>query len=91
MRGSAFAVRTPVPKTSFLGSGGGGGGPGPTAQKQLDDGFFLVLNLFYKGVKWFYYRENYTFQGSRGFNFFEGGGGGGEVPNVNFYRNPYNL
>ena len=57
-----------------------GGGPGPTARKQ--PGIFfdfncVVLSLFYSGVQWFYYRENYNFPGGggptfhRGSNFFD--------------------
>ena len=48
------------------------------------------------GVKWFYYRENYTYQRIQkgqhvpgGSKKFLGGGGGGT--NANFYRNPYNF
>ena len=48
--------------------------------------FFLVLNLFYlqftEGVKWFYYRDSYTFPRiQRDSNIFKGGGG----PNANFF------
>ena len=45
-----------------------------------------------------YYRENYTFQGSREGPTFSGGspassrgGGGGGGSNACFYRTPYNL
>ena len=49
------------------GAGGGGGGQGLTAKKTVWTTFFfvffspeLILQLT-EGVKWFYYRENYTF------------------------------
>ena len=64
--------------------GGGGSGPGRFFSPQL-------ILQFTEGGRWFYYRENYTLEGVQHFpggsNFFQGGGG----PNVNFYRNPYNL
>ena len=88
-----------------MGGGGGGGCLGLTTRKQSGQSFFgfffpspQPILQFTEGVQWFYYRENYTFQGSRGGpTFSRGGGGGGGSnffqggPNANFYRNPYNL
>ena len=58
------------------------GGGVHARRPEMDNVFFLQL---IEGFQWFDYRENYTFQGSRGgltfsrgegSNFFQGGGGG---------------
>ena len=72
---------------------GGGEGPGPKAGKQPGQRFFVVFSpqfilQFTEGYNGFITERTILFQGSRGSNFFQGGGGD---PNVNFYRNPYNL
>ena len=70
--------------------GGGGGGGGVEARRPENNLFFLFLNLLYslqRGSNGFVTEGGPTFF-KRGSNFFEGGGGG---PNVNFFRNPYNL
>ena len=82
------------------------GGSRPDGQKTVWTMFFFFFVFFFspqpilqftEGVKWFYYRENYTFPRiQRGSNIFQGGGGGGSNffqgdPNANFYRNPYYL
>ena len=72
------------------------GGSRPGGEKTAWTTFF-VLSLFYsfRGGKWFYCRENYTFSRIQrgptfskrwGSNFFQWG-----CPNANFYRNSYNL
>ena len=86
------------------GGGGGRGGVGsmPDDRKQPGQRFFFFFYsstyfTVYRGVQWFYYRENYTFPRlQRGSNIFHGGGvqlfqGRGGGPNANFYRNPFNL
>ena len=68
------------------------------ARNQPGQRFFLfffspkLILQFTGGVQWFYYRENYTFQGSRGGPTFSGGpaspgggGGGGGGPSAYFY------
>ena len=52
-----------------------GGGSMPDSQKVAWTFFFsqLILQFNTEGVQWFYYRENYTFQGSRGVQLFPGG------------------
>ena len=80
------------------------GGPGPTARKQLWQCFVFLLCVlssnyftFLQRVSNGYFIDNYTFpRFQRGFNFFQGGGGGATFsrwggPNVNFYRNMYNF
>ena len=78
----------------------GGGVQARWPENSLDNVLFLFFSpqlilQFTEGVKWFYYRENYTFLPiKRGSNIFQGvklfpGGGGG--PNAYFYRYPYNL
>ena len=72
----------------------------PNGQKTVRTIFFspqLILQ-FTEGIQWFYCRENYTFQGSRGGPTFSRGGGvqrfpreGEGGPNANFYKNPYTL
>ena len=54
------------------------GGPGLTSRKQSGQRFFLVQLIlqFTDGVQWFYNRENYTFEGSRGGQTFSRGEGG---------------
>ena len=64
--------------------GVGGGGPGPIARYQSAPFlFFLVFNLFYSlqraGIQWFYNRENYTFEGSRGVPAYSGVEGGAKM------------
>ena len=52
------------------------GGPGLTSRKQSEQGFFspqLILQ-FTEGVQWFYNRENYSYEGSRGGPTFSMGG-----------------
>ena len=77
----------------FLSGGGGWVGPGLTARKQPGQRFcccFLVLNLFYSlqwGSNGFISEKTILFQGSRRSTTFSRVGG----PNVNFYREPYNL
>ena len=58
----------------------GGGDPGPIARNQSAP-FFVFFSLqlilqFTEGIQWFYNRENYTFEGSRGVPAFSGVGGG---------------
>ena len=74
------------PGIFFRGGWGGGGGGclGLTTRKQSGQSFFgfffpspQPILQFTEGVQWFYYRENYTFQGSRGGPTFSRGGGGG--------------
>ena len=84
-----------APIQEFL-SGGGGVQVRPST-KSLDIFSPQLILQFTQGVQWLYYRENYNFPriqpfpgGSntyRGFQLFPGG----EDPNANFYRNPYNL
>ena len=46
------------------------------ARKQSGHFFSPQLILqFTEGIQWFYYRENYTFEGSRGVPTFSRGGG----------------
>ena len=67
-----------------------GGGQGPTARKRSGQRFFVVfviLNLFYslqRGSNSVITEKTILFQGSRGVQHCQGGGGG---PNANFYRN----
>ena len=77
------------------GGGGGGGVQARQPENSLDDFvffffffFFKVLNLFYtlqRGSNGFITEKTKLFQW--GPTFFQRG----EGPNVNFYRNPYNL
>ena len=81
----------------------GGGVQAKWPENSLDNFFSPQLILqFTEGIQWFDYRENYTFEGSRGgptlsrwgvqlFPSGGGGGGGGGGPNAYFYRNQYNL
>ena len=73
------------------GGGGGGGGPGQSDKKIFDNVFFFVFFLssaYSSEVKWLISKKTIIFQGSRGSNFFQGGGG---VQLLIPYRNPYNL
>ena len=57
----------------------GGWGSRPDGQKTVWTSFFnpqLILQ-FTEGIQWFYNRENYTFEGSKGGPTFSRGGGGG--------------
>ena len=74
-------------------------------ENSLDNVFFFVFVFFVsqqlilqftEDVQWFYSRENYTFEGSRGVPTLSRGGGptfstGGGGPNANFYRNSHIL
>ena len=79
----------------LLGGGGRAVGPGLTVRKQPGKRFFIwffspqLILQFTEEVKWFYYRENFTFPRIQWVQLFPGGGGGD--PKVNFNRNTHNL
>ena len=70
---------------------------GSRPENSLDNLFFSVLNLFYRGGPVvLLQRKLYFSKDPEGVQHFLGGptfskGGGGGGPNANFYRNPYNL
>ena len=71
-----------MPQSSILSSDqGGGGGEGgmPDGQKTIWTTFYFSPQLtVYRGVQWFYYKENCTFPRiQRGSNILQEGGGGG--------------
>ena len=66
----------------FQGGGGGGGGGVQARRPENSLDFFFsffspqLILQFSEAIQWFYNRENYTFEGSRGGPTFPGGGGG---------------
>ena len=65
------------------------GGPGQFDKKSSDVFFFVFFlsSAYSSEVKWLISKKTIIFQGSRGSNFFQGGGVQLLIP----YRNPYNL